>query len=958
MNNVLLNDDNAEDTVLENVNEYVASDRLRVLCANVDTLTNKMDELSVRVFSENPDVICLQEVLPKNTYGEIEVEIDLKINGYDMFKPNEMKRGVITLIKKGIHTIQIEPTEHFDESVWCMILNKDSERILVGNIYRSPSSDTQNAQRMCSAINEMCGKDCSQVIICGDFNLKEIDWERHQVHVTEDHPASLLLECVDDNFLIQHVTENTRFREGQASNLLDLVFTDRDDNVTRLDYEMPFGRSDHVCLMFEVLCHRHSEKEGFKRKYFKGNYPEIRNDINMIDWENELRGKDTEESWGILESVIKESVERNVPMQNVFKTFKKKWMTQEVLNVVKEKHKAYKKYRRLRTNESKDDYNRTKQMAIYVTKKARTEFETRIANNIKENPKEFYSYVNNKTTVRSEIAVLKNRDGELAILPHEKAEMLNTFFASVFTKEDTANIPEPESKVLQSMLSTIIVTEQMVRDRLKEQKPGKSAGPDGIHSRVVVETQEQLVGPLTIIFNKSLSEGVVPDSWKEAEVVPIFKKGKRDDPSNYRPVSLTIVCGKIMEKIVRKEIVDHLERNEVISDVQHGFVQGKSCQTQLLTVIEEWTKWMEERKPFDCLYFDYRKAFDSVPHNIMRLMRKIESCGITGQVQRWIKSFLQGRRQRVRVGEAVSGWKKVTSGIPQGSVLGPTLFVLFINDLPQVVESRVALFADDTKVFREIQSDEDREKLQQDIDELLIWSKKWQLPFNESKCKVMHYGKTNRKADYNLGGVQIVEVSEEKDLGVTFDQQLSFGTNASKVVAAANSTLGLINRHFRHIETKPFINLYKTLVRPKVEYCMTVAQPVYKKDKEKIERVQHRATKLVLGMENKDYSERLAELKLPSLEYRRKRADVMQTYKIMNNIDKIDEKKFFKPCKEVRTRGHTMRVQKTQCKSLVRRNTFSQRVVNDWNALPDAVVTSGSINQFKGRLGRWWKNIQ
>ena len=425
----------------------------------------------------------------------------------------------------------------------------------------------------------------------------------------------------------------------------------------------------------------------------------------------------------------------------------------------------------------------------------------------------------------------------------------------------------------------------MVRDRLKEQKPG----PDGIHSRVVVETHEQLVRPLTIIFNKSLSEGVVPDSWKEAEVVPIFKKGKRDDPGNYRPVSLTSVCGNIMEKMVRKEIVDHLERNEVISDVQHGFVQGKSCQTQLLTVIEEWTKWMEERKPFDCLYFDYRKAFDSVPH--MRLMKKIEIYKFSTRQMAESKSWRGSFRM-----------KKVTSGISQGSMLGPTLFVLFINDLPQVVESRVALFADDAKVFREIQSDEDRKKLQQDIDELLIWSKKWQLPFNESKCKVMHYGKTNRKADYNLGGVQIVEVSEEKDLGVTFDQQLRFGTNASKVVAAANSMLGLINRHFRHIETKPFMNLYKTLVGPKVEYCMTVAQPVYKKDKEKIERVQHRATKLVLGMENKAYSERLEELKLPSLEYRRKRADVMQTYKIMNNIDRIDENKLFKPCKEVRTR--------------------------------------------------------
>ena len=145
--------------------------------------------------------------------------------------------------------------------------------------------------------------------------------------------------------------------------------------MTRLDYEMPFGRSDHVCLMFEVMCHRNSENEGFKRKYFKGNYTEIRNDINNIDWENELRGKNTEESWEILENVLKESIERNIPMQKVGKTFKKKWVTKETINVVKEKHKAYKKYRKLKTNESKDDYNRAKQKAIYATKKARTDFE-------------------------------------------------------------------------------------------------------------------------------------------------------------------------------------------------------------------------------------------------------------------------------------------------------------------------------------------------------------------------------------------------------------------------------------------------------------------------------------------------------------------------------------------------------------------------------------------------------
>lgn len=944
--------DSGEESVNVNSGFYETSDRLKIVCANVDSLTNKMDELSVRVLCDRPDVICLQEVLPKNPSEEIQVEIEFKVDGYDMYKPNTMKRGVVTLIRSEIQAIQIEPTEQFEESVWCVIMDQSSEKTLIGNIYRSPSSGSDNAERMCSAVSEMCGKGFAQVVICGDFNMKEIDWGSRHAQAAEGHPASLFLECMDDNFLHQHVTESTRFRDGQASNLLDLVITDREDNVTQLDYEMPIGRSDHVCLRFEVICHRNTRKEGFKRKYFKGNYQEIRSDVDRIDWDNALQGKDTEESWQMLERVVKESIERNIPMQKIGNKFKKKWMTKETLSVVKEKHRAYKKYRKLGTEESKESYNKAKQEAIYVTRKARMEFETRIANNFKDNPKEFYSYVNNKTTVRSEIAVLTKSDGELAVLPQEKADTLNQFFASVFTKEDMANIPQPDKKVWSSQLSTITVTEEMVRERLKEQKPGKSAGPDGIHSKVVVEAQEQLVKPLTLIFNKSLREGVVPRSWKEAEVVPIFKKGKRNNPGNYRPVSLTSVCGKILEKIVRKEMIDHLDRNGIITEKQHGFVQGRSCQTQLLTVVEDWSQWMEERKPFDCVYMDYRKAFDSVPH--MRLLKKVESCGIVGDIQRWIASFLIGRRQRVRVGEELSGWRKVTSGIPQGSVLGPTLFVIYINDLPEIVDSPVALFADDTKVFRVVQSEEDRQKLQEDIDELDKWSKKWQLPFNESKCKVMHYGRGNRRSEYDIGGVRMMEVEEEKDLGVTFDAQLSFSTNTSKVVAAANSRLGLINRHFMHMETKPFMNLYKSLVRPKVEYCMAVAQPVYKKDKDRIERVQRRATKLVQGMEGKEYSERLEELKLPSLEYRRKRADVLQAYRMVTKVDRIEEEKFFKPSKEVRTRGHSKKVQKTHCRSLVRRNTFSQRVVNEWNALPEAVVMSDSVNQFKGRLGRWW----
>lgn len=303
----------------------------------------------------------------------------------------------------------------------------------------------------------------------------------------------------------------------------------------------------------------------------------------------------------------------------------------------------------------------------------------------------------------------------------------------------------------------------------------------------------------------------------------------------------------------------------------------------------------------------------------------------------------------------MSDWTSVTSGVPQGSVLGPTLFVIFINDLPSEVDSSVALFADDTKMYRVVQSREDQLNMQRDIDKLEAWSKRWQLPFNDAKCKVMHYGRSNPEFEYKLGGTTIKVVTEEKDLGVIFDPLLKFSNNAWKTAAAGNARLSLIKRNFRHIGTEPFMMLYKTIVRPKLEYCMPVAQPRYKKDITRIERVQRRATRLIEAVKGDEYPERLRKLKLPSLEYRRKWASVMQTFRIVKGMDRLDEEVFFERRGETRTRGHSQKFQEKYCRSDVRRAAFSQRVVGDWNGLPEAVVCSDTVNQFKRRLGRWWR---
>ena len=231
-------------------------------------------------------------------------------------------------------------------------------------------------------------------------------------------------------------------------------------------------------------------------------------------------------------------------------------------------------------------------------------------------------------------------------------------------------------------------------------KTSKSPGPDGLHPRVHVELTDQLIEPLKTIFCRSLIEGQLPQDWKDGNITPIFKKGKRHIPGNYRPVSLTSIPCKMLERLVRNAIMEHMESNHLLNDVQHGFVPGRSCSTQLLTVLDDWTSALEDGDNLDAIYMDFAKAFDTVPHQ--RLLVKLKGYGIGGAVLQWIDAFLSGRRQRVVVNGSKSTWAKVTSGIPQGSVLGPLLFVCFINDMPSVVKSPVHLFADDTKLYRRV----------------------------------------------------------------------------------------------------------------------------------------------------------------------------------------------------------------------------------------------------------------
>ena len=291
-------------------------------------------------------------------------------------------------------------------------------------------------------------------------------------------------------------------------------------------------------------------------------------------------------------------------------------------------------------------------------------------------------------------------------------------------------------------------------------KEHSAAGPDGIGPKILKAAMNELVRPLCYIFKKSLSTGQVPYDWRHARVTPIYKKGPKGDPGNYRPVSLTSTVCRMLESIIKDDLMSHLAENNLIRDSQHGFLKGKSCTTNLITFLDKLTKAVDNDKAADVFYLDFAKAFDKVPHQ--KLMLKMRNKGITGDVYNWITAWLQNRTQTVQVGAAESEASDVKSGVPQGSVLGPVLFDIFIDDLDECAELLEILikFADDTKGMKEIAGIEDKEKLQQTLDKLVSWAETWGMQFNFPKCKIMHVGKKNPEYEYYMAGHRMTVVEE------------------------------------------------------------------------------------------------------------------------------------------------------------------------------------------------------
>ena len=571
------------------------------------------------------------------------------------------------------------------------------------------------------------------------------------------------------------------------------------------------------------------------------------------------------------------------------------------------------------------------------------------------NSKDFFSHIKKNTSNKVTVGPLNDGDSIVSDSA-QMATVLNNFFCTVFTDEDTSNLPAVEQLYMgENPLSTVHFNRDDIKKKLLKLKKTAAPGPDNLWPKVLQSMAEEISTPLSMIYTKCLDEGTVPLDWKRGHIAPIFKKGSKASPCNYRPVSLTSVLCKVMESLLRDAIVLHLSSHHLIRDSQHGFTRGRSCLTNLLEYLESMTKLLDSGKSVDIVYLDFAKAFDKVP--IRRLVAKCKGLGLTGNLLAWIEEWLSGREQRVVLNGEFSSWEPVRSGVPQGSVLGPTLFLIYINDIDLAViatDSVLKKFADDTKWAMVVETDADRMVFQQGLNDLFQWSIEWQMLFNVDKCHVIHAGKSNNGFEYTMGGKVLEEVEFEKDVGVLIHRSFKPSLQCAQAANKANSVLGQLSRGISFRDKDTFISLYKTYVRPHLDYCSQAWSPWNAADIDIIESVQKRAVKMVSNLRGRTYEERLAELGMVTLETRRKRGDLIQAYNVLSGKDDVDAGIWFRAPEaggpSTRATSGLLNVQRNEGRLDIRRNFWSVRVCDSWNCLPDEVKCQGTTNGFKNAL--------
>ena len=828
-----------------------------IFYSNASGLYNKLDELKhcISIY-KNIDIICITETHFNKNILDSEISID----GYRFFRKDrnfdihnmgkdDLKDeisgggGSIIYFKDTLNVTLVQSFYNKAPDSLAIEIDSSIGKFCIACVYRSPNLNDLLNSVLLSCIKDICKEsNAFETALIGDLNLPDISWETGSLKTgnSSTNNKSLLqqLEFMDvfnqlglSWGLVNEITRCRMVKGVLQKSLLDQVLYTNNALVSSVKLLSNLGKSDHVSLKIELGIFLDKPTNNSERVVKKPSWSKVlpsnilKYSVENVNWDYTSDDMSSEMMWIELREKL-DGFSGIVPVSRFDsknRPLNLPWSNSALKRMRKNKDAAWNSFIESPTKENYSyAFNKDK---LYSDEEFRlkSNYEKKLTNNLKTNCKGFYSYLRNKRQLKTGVPTLERDDGSRTSRPAESAEALAEAFSSVFVREpeDLPSVERPEFKSEADILGDVDISFDRVQHELKTLDCFKSYGPDGVHPKLLksLSDDSSFVNAVVKLFRKCTDTGKLPQVWKSANLSALFKSGSKTDPLNYRPVSLTCILCKVYEKILRDEILYFVESK--ISPDQHGFVKGKSCLSNLLETMDSVMELIEEGIPVDILYFDFKKAFDRVPHN--RLILKLQCLGIDGKVLDVIKDFLIGRTFRVSVQGEFSSFKDIFSGIPQGSVLGPLLFILFINDLPDCLKSSVKIFADDLKLIANLS---DKTVIDNDLKSLEDWERKWLLEFNSEKCKVLHIDlNDNKHVDYVLNGKQLKKTEQEKDLGVLTSGTLLWNDQIESCISKANQMLCWISRNLISREKSLMLRVYKTLIRPHLEYCVQLWNP-------------------------------------------------------------------------------------------------------------------------------------
>ena len=948
----------------------------------------KIERLKEEVKTINKDKLKIPFIAISESWLKPHIEdAQIVINNYNVFRADRKKSkngGSLVYIH---NEIPIEETDTFDDDVCSAVICSSKRwRCIIASVYRPPSSSKESFSKMLKFISEFIEKrrksNKYQLFIFGDYNFPNIEWKEFDsdLSASQENQTSNLKNFMDNYFLTQYVRESTR-----KKNILDLFLTD-DPNFVNLVRINDISISDHYLVeifttffdglekpkQVEKTKKDISELDFTKLNLNTSDFTKINQEFSQIDWKSMVE-KGIESFPSNFNYAVYTVVKRYSKIYNPKKRFYASTYTKKrhIIN------RKVRKYRKKASNFNLDDSKREefqKKITSLLEEKKKSFLEERLSkendavNKIKSNPKYFYSYANRSKKVSSSPSLLVDAHDNTILEEQHIADLLQDHFKNVFSEprncdSDAALTGEPK---IYYPLSDLELTNTDVIDAINEMKPTSSCPKQDIPARVLKNCKNTLCVPLRIFWEKSFCTGTIPKEYKTQLIIPLHKKGLKTKAENYRPISLTSHVIKIFERILRRKITDFLDNNGLINSGQHGFRKNRNCLTQLLDHLNYvMTNSIEDIRT-DCIYIDYAKAFDKVDHHI--LISKLKYYTINGKYSKWIQNFVSGRTQTVQVNNTLSYSTPVLSGVPQGSVLGPLLFVLYINDLPNnIQQSRILTFADDTKLVAKADTEHDRRKLQEDLNHIIEWSEKNNMRLNSKKFELISYDFNSAKCnntDENVhykadNNIEIWPSLHVRDLGVYLDKNMSWNTHRSIISEKAKRICSWVFSVFYTRKPDVMLPLFNSLVRSKLEYCNELWNPHEIKEINKIESIQRSFTYRLKGMQTLNYWERLKALNIMSLQRRRERSIIIYVWKIKNAI--------YPNCIQLEFKEHkrsdtiTAKV-KPLCKTQgrIRRiyeESFIIKSAQLWNILPAPLTRITELPAFKKELTKFLKDI-